>query len=161
VIDLDALKARLREYDDALPRCPQKVARTVNHAPDFVAKDDPTRNDWNVTTYDPCCRPEGHEGECRNSRLILGWPGFVTLSALVAEVERLRAEVADLRMQRDEHLIDNEHAYDEGYDAGTRRGYETERAALVRWLRLAPQCYLDGYLLVGPVERGEHRKGEP
>jgi hypothetical protein len=92
VIDLDALKAKLAEYDDARPRCPQKVARTVNHAPDFVAKDDPTRNDWNVTTYSPCCRPEGHEGDCRNSRLILGWPGFVTLSALVAEVERLRAE---------------------------------------------------------------------
>ncbi len=36
-----------------------------------------------------------------------------------------------------------------------------ERAALVRWLRLPPQTYLDGYLLIGPIERGEHRKDEP
>jgi hypothetical protein len=35
-----------------------------------------------------------------------------------------------------------------------------DRAALIRWLRLPPQTYLDGYLLIGPIERGEHRKGE-
>ena len=69
----------------------------MNHAPDFVAKDDPTRNDWNVTTCSPCCRPEGHEGECRNSRLILGWPGYATLKALVAEVADLRNENHKLR----------------------------------------------------------------
>lgn len=92
MIDLEALKAKLAEYDDALPRCPQKVARTVNYAPDGLRSSDPTYHDYDLTTHTPCCRPEGHEGECRNSRLILGWPGFVTVSALVAEVERLRAE---------------------------------------------------------------------
>jgi hypothetical protein len=35
-----------------------------------------------------------------------------------------------------------------------------DRAALIRWLGLPPQTYLDGYLLVGSIERGEHRKGE-
>jgi hypothetical protein len=35
-----------------------------------------------------------------------------------------------------------------------------DRAALIRWLGFPPQTYLDGYLLVGSIERGEHRKGE-
>jgi hypothetical protein len=35
-----------------------------------------------------------------------------------------------------------------------------DRAALIRWLGLPPQTYLDGYLLVGSIERGEHRKEE-
>jgi hypothetical protein len=33
-----------------------------------------------------------------------------------------------------------------------------DRAALIRWLGLPPQTYLDGYLLVGSIERGEHRR---
>jgi hypothetical protein len=40
------------------------------------------------------------------------------------------------------------------------RALEEDRAALVRWLRLPPQTYLDGYLLIGPIERGEHRREE-
>ena len=86
-------------------------------------------------------------------------------NALVAEVERLRHEVADLQMLRDEHLIDNGNAYDEGYDAGTRRGYEAERAAVVAWLRMSPA---EGEQLTRvmyeaeAIERGEHRReGEP
>jgi len=165
VIDLDALKARLAEYDDARPRCQGKVARTINCAPDWLPFDDPTYWDYVITTYSPCCRPEGHADACRNSRVILGWPGFVTMSALVAEVEHLREENADLRMQRDEHLIDNGNAYDEGYDAGTRRGYEAERAAAVAWLRessegLAPLSAEGSSTLRGAaneIERGEHR----
>jgi len=91
MIDIDALKAKLAEYDDALPRCPQKIERRRNHAPDYMTPTHAEYHDWDVTTHDPCCRPAGHDGECRNGRYILGWPGFVTLSALVAEVERLRA----------------------------------------------------------------------
>jgi len=166
VIDLDALKARLAEYDDARPRCQGKVARTINCAPDWLPSDDTIYSEYLITTYSPCCRPEGHADECRNSRLILGWPGFVTMSALVAEVERLRHEVADLQMQRDEHLIDNGNAYDEGYDAGTRRGYEAECAAVVAWLRessegLAPLSAEGSATLRGAaneIERGEHRR---
>jgi hypothetical protein len=97
------------------------------------------------------------------------------IKALVKEVERLRAEVADLQMQRDEHLIDNEHAYDEGYDAGTRRGYEIERAAVVAYLRKqanAPHPIERGVPSLSPAgrglllfhadrfERGEHRREE-
>jgi hypothetical protein len=35
-----------------------------------------------------------------------------------------------------------------------------DRAALIRWLGFPPQTYLDGYLLVGSIERGEHRREE-
>jgi len=90
-LDLDALKARLSEYDDTLPRCLKKVARTVNCAPDYLPSDDPIYSEYLIVTSSPCCRPEGHEGECRNSRFILGWPGLGTLRALIAEVENLRA----------------------------------------------------------------------
>ncbi len=90
MIDLDALKARLAEYDDARPRCQGKVARNINCAPDHLTSEDPTYHEYIITTYSPCCRPEGHESDCRNSRSVMGWPGFVTVSALAAEVERLR-----------------------------------------------------------------------
>lgn len=196
MIDLDALKARLAEYDDYAPKCPKKVERKSNCAPDAILSSDPTYHDYDFTTYAPCCRPEGHAGECRNGRLILGWPGFVTVSALIAEVERLREnaearerflrregdllravererdelrrEVADLRMQRDEHLLDNQHAYDEGYDVGTRRGYEAEHAAVVAWLReVSERRFMRNereadivFRLAHDVERGEHRRKE-
>jgi len=89
-----------------------------------------------------------------------------------AEVERLRAEVADLRDRDAERLLDNEHAYDEGYDAGTRRGYEAERAAVVAYLREranAPHPTERGVPSLSPagrgilllhadrIERGEHK----
>ena len=66
--------------------------------------------------------------------------------ALVAEVERLRHEVADLQMLRDEHLIDNLHA--------TEEGRNEERAAVVAWLEKA------GWMpsMVEVFRRGEHRR---
>jgi hypothetical protein len=97
MIDLEAIKSQLSEYDDAQPRCPQKVARTINCAPDYLTTKHTEYHDYDLTTYSPCCRPEGHEGECRNARPVLGWPGFVTVSALVEEVEQLRSENLKLR----------------------------------------------------------------
>ena len=73
-VDLDALKARLAEYDDTLPRCLKPVLSVVT-----------------PPNVNPCCLPLGHADECRNSRHILGWPGLATLRALIAEVENLRA----------------------------------------------------------------------
>jgi len=70
-------------------------------------------------------------------------------TALVAEVERLRAIVADQQMMLDEHRMDNQHAYEEGGHA--------ERAAVVAWLRRGADemaCY------AGCIERGEHRREE-
>ena len=49
-----------------------------------------------------------------------------TYDELVAEIERLRPEVEDLRMMRDEHLIDNQNAIDEGRSL--------ERGDVVAWL---------------------------
>ena len=70
------------------------------------------------------------------------------MKTLLAEVERLRHDVADLQLQREENIIDNMHAFQEG-------GHK-ERAAVVAYLRTRP-----GY---GPVadiiERGEHRREE-
>ena len=93
-VDLDAIKAKLAEYDDSAPKCPKKVERRSNFAPDYVLPEHPDYHDYDMTLYSPCCRPEGHEGECRNSRLILGWPGFETVTALVCEIEHLRGERA-------------------------------------------------------------------
>lgn len=89
MLDLEAIKAKLAEYDPAAPKCPLQITR---HRTDLDFYDDRY-----MTTYVPCCRPEGHEGECRNARPVLGWPGFVTVSALVEEVEQLRSENQKLR----------------------------------------------------------------
>jgi hypothetical protein len=142
MIDLDALKARLAEYDDARPRCQGKVARTINCAPDYLPSDDPTYHEYIITTYSPCCRSEGHEGDCRNSRSVMGWPGFVTVSALVAEVERLREQRYD----------DGKGRRVDAYLAGAL----DERAAVVAWLEKA------GWMpsLVEVFRRGEHRREE-
>ena len=82
---------------------------------------------------------------------------------LAAEIERLQHDLADLREAQAQHRMDNEHAYDEGYDAGTRRGYESERAAVVTYLRGLADDYgvcLDLSLAeqADIIERGEHRE---
>ena len=161
-IDLDAIKAKLAEYDDSVPRCPKKVARTVNYAPDYLtpqhtACTDAVYREYDLTTYSPCCRPEGHEGECRNSRLILGWPGFETVKALVAEVERLREQ----RVASTANLL-------KGYETGRAQ----ERALVVAWLRKRErqienwppggmnEVSLTYSIIADEIERGEHRREE-
>ena len=154
MIDLDALKARLAEYDDARPRCPGKVARTINCAPDYLPSDDPTYHEYIITTYSPCCRSEGHEGDCRNSRSIMGWPGFVTVSALVAEVERLRELLLNAGWPREA-------------DGVAELALQAERAAVVAHLRAQAEMAYDNtdahhalWLAAEAIERGEHRTGE-
>ena len=152
MIDLIALKARLAEYDDAVPRCPLKVARTTNCAPDLLTPNDPDYHDYDLTTYSPCCRPEGHDGECRNGRLILGWPGFVTVSALVAEVERLRELLLNAGWPREA-------------DGVAELALQAERAAVVAWLREQaetgdPMRATGRRRMAGAIERGAHRTGE-
>lgn len=96
-LDLEALEAQLAEYDPSTPRCPQKVAEHRNYAPSHVTTDDPEWDDFTTTHYTPCSRPTGHEGECRSSRRVLGWPGYATLKELISEVRRLRE--SDLQHQ--------------------------------------------------------------
>jgi ferredoxin len=79
--------------------------------------------------------------------------------AIVAMVERLRAEAADLRMQLDERLLDNQHAYDDGFRNGESDGLTDERAAVVAWL-LLPGTSCDNAVLAEAIERGEHRREE-
>ena len=152
MIDLDALKARLAEYDDARPRCQGKVARTINCAPDYLPSDNPTYPDYALTTYSPCCRPEGHADECRNGRSILGWPGFVTVSALVAEVERLRAEADEMRRWAEEA------AHAENLNAQDARRVKEQ---IVAWLR-EPGEYVDPACarLADAIERGAYCREE-
>ena len=148
MIDLEALKAGLAEYDPNSPKCPLQIVRhrTVH---------DPFSGDYDMVTYSPCCRPEGHEGECRNSRSVMGWPDFATVSALLAEIERLRAIIGDQQILLDEHSMDNRHAYEEGGNG--------ERAAVLAYLREqaadweglgADACIHEA----NTIERGEHRR---
>jgi hypothetical protein len=66
-LDLQALKAKLREYDKTLPKCPKQIERQNAEG----------------RSFHPCCRPEGHEGDCLGSRLVLGWPGYDVLKELI------------------------------------------------------------------------------
>jgi hypothetical protein len=78
----------------------------------------------------------------------------IYLSPLVKE---LLAELADLRMQRDEHLLDTMHALEEGR--------HLERKAVVAWLRGNRACCEHPSYVVhcasrqaaDEIERGEHR----
>ena len=89
-LDLEALEARLAEYDPDIPRCPQKVAESRNYAPSHITTNDPEWDNYTLVQYTPCSRHAGHEGPCRNSRRVLGWPGYATLKELISEVRRLR-----------------------------------------------------------------------
>jgi hypothetical protein len=90
-IDLDALEARLAEYDPAAPRCQNTVEEVRHYAPWGMGPDDPEYDDFKMVQKAPCCRPAGHDGKCQNTRRMLGWPGYATLRALIDEVRRLRA----------------------------------------------------------------------
>ena len=85
------------------------------------------------------------------------------VKTLLAEVERLRHDVADLQLQREQNIIDNMHAFQEG-------GHK-ERAAVVAWLlKRAENSYAagtvpgtNGYearMILEAIERGEHRREE-
>jgi hypothetical protein len=83
-LDLVALRKQLAEYDPASPRCPKRI---TERRQDLTSNGDAVTVEGTI----PCCRPVGHEGECRNSRRVMGWPGRSTLLALLDEVERLRS----------------------------------------------------------------------
>ena len=111
-IDIKALRLRMKEYDPSVQRCAKRVEQRRNYAPPHVPENELA--DWDVATYTPCCRPERHEGACRSTRLVLGWPGYATLDALLHELE-------DLQMLRDQHGLDNMHAWSEGVAEGEMR----------------------------------------
>ncbi len=81
---------------------------------------------------------------------------------LEEELVELRSEVEKLRAERD-HFREAWAAAQVRLDcsADATDAVREDRDALIRWLRLPPQTYLDGYLLIGAIERGEHRKGKP
>lgn len=104
-IDTTALRAKLREYDPSLPRCSERVEERRNYAPDYVSEEE--RGEWDMPVYNRCSRPAGHDAPCRASRLVMGWPGFATLTSLLDEVERLRdnAEARERVMRREGDLL--------------------------------------------------------
>jgi hypothetical protein len=169
-LDLDALKARLSEYDDTLPRCLKKVARKSNCAPDHLTSKDESYHDYDFTTHSPCIRPEGHADECRNSRFILGWPGYGTLRALIEEVERLREEVSGLRAEVSylRACVPPTRPTDYGHEVWTaalRAAVAAERAAVVAWLRNEWEQGVGMFAeaarrSIDCIERGEHRREE-
>jgi hypothetical protein len=87
-LDIQALKTKLREYDTSLPKCPKRIVVVRFDGPDGVL---PGPHGWSSlqsTEHRPCCLPEGHDGECRNSRLVLGWPGYEVLKELIEIAEK-------------------------------------------------------------------------
>lgn len=96
MIDIKDMRARLAEYNSEVPRCAKKISEYRNCAPDHVKEGDENYKDFAIVHYVPCCRPTGHEGECRNTRLMLGWPGRAVLEELLNEVEELRAKAVKL-----------------------------------------------------------------
>jgi len=150
MLDLEDLKAKLAEYDPTAPKCQLRI---THHQ-----RDSDGYGDYDMTTHAPCCRPEGHEDECRNARQVIGWPGFQTVSQLVAEVERLRS-INDgylLEMGRQHALLRDQ-----------AREAKTERAAVVAWLRSEAEAENPFYArsnldyTATMIERGEHRKENP
>ena len=153
-IDLPALRVWLREYDPAVPRCHKPMEVRRNYAPDFVPEQE--RAEWDVVVTNRCCRPEGHDGDCRSTRLLLGWPGFSALTAMLDEIERLREECHTLRLWAEEAArAENANAEDA----------KRERAVVVAWLRREMQPCSGtargtlAYAANG-IERGEHRREE-
>lgn len=155
MVKLDDLRRQLVEYDPSLPRCPRKVAEHRNYAPEHMRDDDPEWSDYTITTYTPCCRPAGHEGDCRNSRRVMGWPGRATLIALLDEVEDLRNKLSSPRAHLDDLLA--------RVEQGARA---VERDKIAAWLRRnpgvsrAPECITAMTLFeaADAIERGEHRR---
>ena len=156
-IDIEALRSRIAEYDPDAPRCQKKVEEHRNYAPDYLKPDDPEWEIYSTTTYSPCCRPDGHEGECRNSRRVLGWPGYATLVALLDEVKNLRSKVDKPRAHLDDLLA--------RVEQGAR---DVEQAKIVAWLRylashgtrITPQKEKLLSDVCDALERGAHLKGE-
>lgn len=83
-----------------------------------------------------------------------------------SEMMMLEEELAELRLEVERLRAERDHFREAWASARARlvcgvdaaNAVREDRAALIRWLRLSPQTYLDGYLLVGSIERGEHRK---
>ena len=156
-VDIEAVRSRLAEYDPDAPRCQKKVEERRNYAPDHIRDDDPEWEIYSTTMYSPCCRPEGHDGECRNSRRVLGWPGRATLIALLDEVEDLRSKLSSPRAHLDELLA--------RVEQGARA---VERDKIVAWLRRnpgvsrAPECItaMTPFEVADAIERGEHHAKE-
>ena len=89
-IDLEDLELRLKEYDPNASRCPKQIEEVRYFTPSGMDFEDPEVENYKVSHYVPCSRPEGHDGECRNSRRVLGWPGYAALKEMIAEIRELR-----------------------------------------------------------------------
>ena len=78
----------------------------------------------------------------------------VLLNERDKEIERLRHDVADLQMLRDEHQMDVMHAFQEGG--------EDDRRKVVAWLRQTSERMNDATLAHAAdcIEDGEHRVEE-
>jgi len=86
--DIRIISAGLREYDPDHPRC-----RTIVHTP--VHETDGFDDPYETYREDTCVRPKGHDGGCRTSRPVMGWPGYRRIAALLESYLTLRDEHAE------------------------------------------------------------------
>jgi hypothetical protein len=94
-LDIQALKAKLREYDKSLPKCPNRIEK-IEYRPIYDSLFSP-EDDTPLLSYHPCCRPADHEGECQNTRPVLGWPGYDVLKELIEIAERVKNDADQTR----------------------------------------------------------------
>lgn len=98
-IDLDSLQQKLNEYDPDVKKCDKTFKETRHYLPDGMSEDHPDAHIYRMVVNHSCCRPAGHDGECRASLKLMGWPGYRTFRDLIKEARRLSTSVDRLETE--------------------------------------------------------------
>ena len=89
MIDIDEMRTKLSEYDPTIERCHKSI-----HLP-FCVENLENGEPEQIGTYvSKCLRHAGHDSECKSSRKLMGWPGYLALKDMLDEIEVLRKKTS-------------------------------------------------------------------